>query len=100
MLEKSDPPQGKRRSSEFWQESVKFLKENPGEWYVLGEWSSSVAGQIRNGVYSSFIPDDITEDKRAEYMKYAWELHSEMCGPKNEKGYRSRAVLRARYIGG
>ena len=100
MLEKSEPPQTKRRSKEFWREAVDHLKANPGDWFVLGEWSSSVAGQMRRGAYTSFVPDDISPDKRAEYMKYAWEFHSEMCGPKNDKGYRNRAVLRARYIGG
>ncbi len=99
MLEKSDPPVTGKKSNVFWRETAAFLRDNPSEWYVIGEWSAGVASQIRRGAYTAFIPEDISKEKRAEYMKYSWEFHSQMTGDKNSRGLRTRAVLRGRYIG-
>lgn len=100
-LEQSDPPESNRKGAHYWLNVVKHLRANPGIWYNLGTWSSSVAGAIRRGSYVAFLDGqtNLDREERAAYIRQNYELHSKMVGPKDEKGYRSQAEVRGRYIG-
>lgn len=78
MQFKSPPAERRRNRSPHWEEAAKNLKENPGEWGMVGVYSPGMASHIRKGRYPSFLPEGMsyTEDPIAteQYMKQHWEV--------------------------
>jgi len=48
-----------------WINAVKFSRDHPGEWVLVGEFSAGVAPAIRRGEYPAFLPSDYDGDRAA-----------------------------------
>jgi hypothetical protein len=71
------------RPSQFWVNVVHEVKENPGKWANVGEFSPGVASQIRAGHYPAFIPSGI--DNKKEYMDKHWSVSTRSNGLPNRR---------------
>lgn len=67
------PPTSGTESREFWTQTVKELKEHPGEFGNIGTFSPGVAGFIRRGDYAYFLPARPVADA-ATYMRKHWAV--------------------------
>lgn len=77
-MERIDPPAEKRgeRSAE-WRNRVLILKNNPGEFYKVGNYSPGVATHIRRGEYRAFLDPDnppLNPEQAEAYMKRHWQI--------------------------
>jgi hypothetical protein len=81
-----DPPKSRGgRGPTNWVEVTDILRANPNEWCHVGRFSSSVARQIRQGLYSAFLGEGVergSTEARA-YMAAHWEVTSRTS---DEKG--------------
>lgn len=66
------PPEIKGQRSARWREIVKTLKENKGQWALVGNFSPGVATHIRRGQYKAFLSD--LDDAPDVYMRQHWEV--------------------------
>ena len=90
-----DPPARKKgRRSEKWNEIVRTLKENQGQWALVGNYSPGVATHIRRGEYPAFV-DGVQGDEtqRSLHMARHWEVTTR----KTHDGKRNDVYIR--YIG-
>ena len=86
-----DPPKDTKKTK--WNDIVSTLKENQGEWALVGNYSPGVAAQIRQGSYKAFLGGWVgSEGDVAAYMQRHWELTTR----KTEKG---RTDLYVRWLG-
>jgi hypothetical protein len=85
------PPIRSGRRNPHWDNVVAQLKEHPGEWALVGNYSPGMAAHIRKGTYPAFIPEG-TKDAAA-YMKKHWAITSRKTGE-------GRNDLFIRYLGG
>ena len=67
------PPTHHGRRSHKWDDIVKQLKDKPGEFALVGNYSPGVPVHIRSGKYSAFMPKDFQGDPK-QYMKDHWEV--------------------------
>lgn len=65
------PPTSASEAREFWTQTVRELKEKPNEYGNIGEFSPAIAGFIRRGDYSYFLPATAVGDVEA-YMRKHW----------------------------
>lgn len=73
-MEFVDPPEEARgERSRRWNNIVSTLKENKGEWAIVGNFSPGVATHIRRGMYKAFLPKDLTSPPEI-YMKQHWDI--------------------------
>lgn len=86
------PPEKKGQKSERWRTVVAQLKDNPGAWAMVGNFSPGVATHIRRGKYPAFLPDDerLGDDAAAVYMRTHWEVTTR----KTDDGKRNDVYIR------
>ena len=89
-MEFVDPPEAKGQRSERWREIAKTLKENRGQWALVGNFSPGVATHIRRGQYKAFLPSDATSETPEVYMKQHWEVTTR----KTDDGNRNDIYIR------
>ena len=83
------PPEIKGQRSERWREIVKTLKDKPGTWALVGNFSPGVATHIRRGQYRAFL--DPTDPSLPDvYMKQHWEVTTR----KTDNGTRNDVYVR------
>lgn len=86
------PPEKNGQRSARWREIAATLKENPGKWGIVGNFSPGVATSIRRGQYKAFWPADqtFTPTEAQVYMKQHWEVTTR----KTDKGSRNDVYVR------
>lgn len=89
MQFQTPPPEKKGQRSERWQEIVKTLKENKGQWALVGDFSPGVATHIRRGKYPAFLEDSDNIDPSV-FMAQHWEVTTR----KIEGGKRNDVYIR------
>jgi len=82
------PPEARGQRSERWREIVKTLKENRGQWALVGNFSPGVATHIRRGQYKAFLDGDTMSPD--VYMKQHWEVTTR----KTDNGSRNDIYVR------
>jgi hypothetical protein len=83
------PPEAKGQRSERWREIVRTLKENKGQWALVGNFSPGVATHIRRGQYRAFL--DANDPSSPDvYMKQHWEVTTR----KTDNGTRNDVYVR------
>ena len=93
-MERMDPPveiRGQR--SEDWRNRVLVLKNNPGEFYKVGNYSPGVATHIRRGEYRAFLDPDnppLNPEQAEAYMKLHWQITTR----KTDDGKRNDVFIR------
>lgn len=83
------PPEVKGQRSERWREIARTLKENKGQWALVGNFSPGVATHIRRGQYKAFVDKDAGIDPAA-YMSLHWEVTTR----KTDNGSRNDVYVR------
>lgn len=93
-MERMDPPvEAKGQRSAEWRERVRLLKEHPGEFYKVGNYSPGVATHIRRGEYKAFLDPDnppLSPEQAEVYMKQHWQITTR----KTESGTRNDIFIR------
>lgn len=91
-MEFIDPPKEARgERSKRWQDIVVTLKENKGEWALVGNFSPGVATHIRRGQYKAFLQGWVgNEGDLAAYMQRHWEVTTR----KTDTGSRNDIYIR------
>ena len=91
-MEFVDPPlEARGERSKRWKEIVATLKENKGEWAMVGNFSPGVATHIRRGLYKAFLEGWVgSEGDVAAYMQRNWEVTTR----KTETGSRNDIYIR------
>ena len=80
-MEFTEPPLMKhQKSRKHWTEIVQQLKDNPGKWALVGNYSPGVATHIRRGKYPAFLETHDTPDKNLAYMTKHWEVTTRKTG--------------------
>lgn len=67
------PPTKSKANRKHWANVSQALRDNPGKWGLVGNYSVGVANHIRNGRYVAFIPPGITSGKK-EYVTDHWAV--------------------------
>ena len=68
MVDFIDPPEKKsKESSEHWRNVVRQLRDNPGTWGFVGNYSIGVATHIRKGRYPAFL-SGTHEDRQVDVL--------------------------------
>lgn len=95
MQFKEPPAERRRQRSAHWETAVAELKNNPGEWGMVGVYSPGVASHLRKGKYPSFLPDGTSDPMEAErYMREHWEITTRRIN----EGRRNEVYIR--WVGG
>ena len=81
------------RLSPYWKEVNDLVRGKPGTSFNLGEFSASVASQIRAGRRPSLIPEGVED--RAAYMSEHFEVKTERV----KSGDRQRRIIYLRFLG-
>jgi hypothetical protein len=79
----SEPPEvtRKRPPTLKWTAIAESLKENPGKYGLVGNFSLGVGSHIRKGKYASLVPLEIRDaDERADYMERHWNVTTRRSG--------------------
>lgn len=84
------PPPKRRNNSAHWVDSIDQLKDNPGKWGRVGNYSIGVSTHIKKGRYPLFYPPG-TPDPEA-YVRDHWEVTTRSTGD-------GRVDLYVRWIG-
>lgn len=90
------PRMGNARTD--WVAVVAECKKNRGQYGLVGEYSVSVASQIRQGVIAAFLPkgaDSMSEDEKRRWMKDHWQVEYRRIDGKPA----TRANVYVRYVG-
>lgn len=83
------PPEERGQRSKRWEEIAATLRENPGQWAKVGNFSPGIATAIRRGQYKAFL--DPSDPSPADvYMKQHWEVTTR----KTEGGSRNDVYIR------
>lgn len=91
-MEFVDPPvEGRGERSQRWRNIVASLKERPGEWALVGNFSPGVATHIRRGKYRAFL-DGLDENVHSpeSHMQRNWEVTTR----KTDSGNRNDVYIR------
>jgi len=72
MKKQQPPPTKKFTKIVDWATVVAACTVEPGEWFLVGEFSEGLASHLRVGRYKHFYPEG-TKDPAA-YMKKRWEF--------------------------
>lgn len=83
------PPEKKGQRSERWREIIVKLKENKGEWALVGNFSPGVATHIRRGKYPAFLEGSANMDPNV-FMSQHWEITTR----KTDEGKRNNIYIR------
>lgn len=87
----SPPPETRGPRSERWIKVVAELKQNPGEWALVGNFSPGVATHIRRGKYPAFLTGvDSSQEGAHLYMNRHWEITTR----KTNEGKRNDIYIR------
>jgi hypothetical protein len=91
-MEFVDPPlEARGERSKRWKEIVTTLKENKGEWAMVGNFSPGVATHIRRGLYKAFLEGWVgSEGDVTAYMQRHWEVTTR----KTDTGSRNDIYIR------
>lgn len=88
------PRQGAARTD--WQSVVAECKKHRGKFGLVGEFSVSVASQIRQGAIQAFLPrPGMTDEQKRRWMKDNWQIEYRRVEGKAP----TRADLYVRFIG-
>ena len=67
-------PSKSKAKREHWVKAAQTLRENPGKWGFVGEYSVGVANHIRKGRYVAFLPPGLAREEREPYVRNHWEV--------------------------
>lgn len=75
-MEFIDPPaEARGERTQRWKDIVSTLKENKGQWGLVGNFSPGVATHIRRGMYKAFLEGMSPEESIAHvYMSQHWKI--------------------------
>ena len=80
-MEFTEPPLMKhQKSRKHWTEIVQQLKDNPGKWALVGNYSPGVATHIRRGKYPAFLEKPGSAEEMLDYMTKHWEVTTRKTG--------------------
>jgi hypothetical protein len=80
-MEFTEPPLMKhQKSRKHWTEIVQQLRDNPGKWALVGNYSPGVATHIRRGKYPAFLETHGTLEENLAYMTKHWDVTTRKTG--------------------
>lgn len=75
-----DPPETHQTARRVnWSEVVTTIKEAPGEWFRVGEFSPGVAAYLKSGRYKALYPDDVVH--APAYIAQHYEITTRVARP-------------------
>lgn len=81
-LKKEDPTPVTKRAATNWAEVFERLRDEPNEWFNLGEYPAAYVTSIKRGRFSGSVPDEFDATMRETNQKT------------------QRGILFVKYVGG